>query len=117
MLEEAAGLEVPCSGVHIGARSRCSRLVHARPIVDAPLAQLRDAENRPELAKRLRRVGGLTGLCNASAKDVIQTWVKRVTIIWIRSAESGCNRFHHVNVREVAGGLRVIAFDVRRSAP
>jgi hypothetical protein len=34
------------------------------------------------------------------------------TIIWIRTAESGCNRFHHVNVREVAGGLRVVAFDV-----
>jgi hypothetical protein len=37
---------------------------------------------------------------------------KRITIIWIRTAESGCNRFHHVNVREVEGGLRVVAFDV-----
>jgi hypothetical protein len=37
---------------------------------------------------------------------------KRVTIIWIRTAESGCNRFHHVNVREVEGGLRVVSFDV-----
>ena len=34
------------------------------------------------------------------------------TAIWILTAESGCNRFHHVNVREVAGGLRVVAFDV-----
>jgi hypothetical protein len=37
---------------------------------------------------------------------------KHGTSIWIRTGESGCNRFHHVNVREVAGGLRVVAFDV-----
>jgi hypothetical protein len=34
------------------------------------------------------------------------------TVIRIRTAESGCNRFHHVRVTEVARGLRVVAFDV-----
>jgi hypothetical protein len=34
------------------------------------------------------------------------------TVIWIRTAESGCNGFHHVEVSEVAGGVRVAAFDV-----
>ena len=34
------------------------------------------------------------------------------SVIWIRTAESGCNRFHHVRVRQVPGGLRVVAFDV-----
>jgi hypothetical protein len=33
-------------------------------------------------------------------------------VIWIRTAESGCNRFHHVRVRQVRGGFRVVAFDV-----
>ena len=34
------------------------------------------------------------------------------TVIWIRTAESGCNRFHHVRVRQVPGGFRLVAFDV-----
>jgi hypothetical protein len=33
------------------------------------------------------------------------------TVIWIRSAESGCYEFHHAEVREVAGGVRVETFD------
>jgi hypothetical protein len=37
---------------------------------------------------------------------------KNGTVVWIWTAESGCNRFHHVSVREAAGGLRVVAFDV-----
>ena len=34
------------------------------------------------------------------------------TVVWIRTAESGCNRFHHVRVNEVEGGFRLVAFDV-----
>jgi len=34
------------------------------------------------------------------------------SVVWIRTAESGCNRFHHVRVREVPGGFRLVAFDV-----
>ncbi len=33
------------------------------------------------------------------------------TVIWIRSAESGCHTFHHAKFREVKGGLRVTALD------
>lgn len=33
------------------------------------------------------------------------------TVIWIWSAKSGCNEFHHAEVREVEGGLRVKALD------
>jgi hypothetical protein len=32
--------------------------------------------------------------------------------VWIRTAESGCNRYHHVRVEQVAGGFRLVAFDV-----
>jgi hypothetical protein len=34
------------------------------------------------------------------------------TVVWVRTAESGCNRFHHVRVRQVPGGFRLVAFDV-----
>lgn len=34
------------------------------------------------------------------------------TVIWIRTAESGCSRFHHVETSAVAGGVRVAAFEV-----
>jgi hypothetical protein len=34
------------------------------------------------------------------------------TVVWIRTAESGCNRFHHVRVEQVPGGVRLVAFDV-----
>jgi hypothetical protein len=34
------------------------------------------------------------------------------TVVWIRTAESGCNRFHHVRVERVQGGFRLVAFDV-----
>jgi hypothetical protein len=34
------------------------------------------------------------------------------TVVWVRTAESGCNRFHHVRVRQVFGGFRLVAFDV-----
>jgi hypothetical protein len=33
-------------------------------------------------------------------------------VVWVRTAESGCNRFHHVRVRQVPGGFRLTAFDV-----
>lgn len=33
-------------------------------------------------------------------------------VVWVRTAESGCNRFHHVSVRQVPGGFRLVAFDV-----
>lgn len=33
------------------------------------------------------------------------------TVIWIRSAESGCYTFHHAVVKEVEGGLRVRPLD------
>ena len=33
------------------------------------------------------------------------------TVIWIRSAESGCNSFDHAQVSAVKGGLRVKAID------
>ena len=32
--------------------------------------------------------------------------------VWIRTAVSGCNQFHHVRVRQVPGGFRLVAFDV-----
>jgi hypothetical protein len=34
------------------------------------------------------------------------------SVVWIRTAVSGCNQFHHVRVRQVPGGLRLVAFDV-----
>lgn len=34
------------------------------------------------------------------------------SVVWIRTAESGCNQFHHVSVRQVPGGFRLVAFDV-----
>jgi len=34
------------------------------------------------------------------------------TIVWIRTAESGCNRFDHTLVRRVRGGFRIVALDV-----
>jgi hypothetical protein len=34
------------------------------------------------------------------------------TVVWIRTAESGCNRFHHVRIRQVPTGFRLVAFDV-----
>jgi hypothetical protein len=34
------------------------------------------------------------------------------SVVWIRTAESGCNQFHHVSVKQAPGGLRLVAFDV-----
>ena len=34
------------------------------------------------------------------------------SVVWIRTAVSGCNQFHHVRVRQVPGGFRLVAFDV-----
>lgn len=34
------------------------------------------------------------------------------TAVWITTVESGCNSLHHVRVTEVAGGFRLVAFDV-----
>ena len=34
------------------------------------------------------------------------------SVVWIRTAVSGCNQFHHVRIRQVPGGLRLVAFDV-----
>jgi hypothetical protein len=34
------------------------------------------------------------------------------TVVWIRTAESGCNRFHHVRVRQIRTGFRLVALDV-----
>jgi hypothetical protein len=36
---------------------------------------------------------------------------KSGTVIWIRSAESGCYAFHHAEARDVVGGLRIEALD------
>ena len=34
------------------------------------------------------------------------------SVVWIRTAESGCNQFHHVRVNQAPDGFRLVAFDV-----